>query len=222
MHSRNLSRRSSPIGIAAIAAASAIWLPGCGRPDADQSAGDNKTISFFIDGPADFVSLSHSGAAPIKPVPAHIRPLQPARNGNSLGLTATLRDASGEVVGLASELEDFPIADTFDSATVWDTYWTVVINGRGSLLLHEKESLGPDLGRIFGETLQGTQDWTGNFVHASNVGPSPDGYGVIVGGAGEFAGATGFFEEIGTLRRFTPEGDLDASIELRVRYAKTP
>lgn len=220
------SRQIARLCFSAAVAVFSVGLASCDRPrtglnDVEPKRLNETTVSFFMQGPADFISLSHSGAAPIKLTPSDIRPLLSSRDGNSLALTAILRDRNGEVVGLASELEDFPISDDFDGASVWDTYWTVVINGRGALLLHEKESLGPEVGRVFAETLQGTQDWTGNLVHASNVGPSPDGFGVIVGGTGEFEGATGFFEEIGTLRRFTPKGDLEATIELRIRFATT-
>jgi|GEM_PF-1392154 len=212
------------IAIVALSSFALLGLSGCGDPvdRAQIVSQDEMTISFFIEGAEDIVAITHSGAMPLKQLPADIQPLQPTPAGHSLGLIAKVRDGDGAVIGFASELEDFPIVDEFNDKNVWDTYWTVVINGRGSLLLYEKESLGPEVGSIFSETHKRTDDWTGNLVHASNVGPAPSGLGVIVGGTGEFSGADGTFEEIGTLRRFTPDGDIDASIELRVKYTPAP
>ena len=138
-------------------------------------------------------------------------------DGPGLALISQVRDIDGAIVGVASELEDFSSGGGPASGQAWDTYWTISIYGRGSLFLYEQERVLPEHIKIFSDIRSSDVDWTGNDVKATNVGPSPDGFGIVIGGTGEFEGATGVFEEIITMRRFTTAGLLDASVELRVR-----
>jgi hypothetical protein len=184
-------------------------------PAQQRSAPAGETLSLVMELPADAIALTHGGA-PIAAFPQGIATLQDTPVANALALTARVRDSDGRTVGLATELEDFPRGEALDADTVWDTYWTVMIVGRGSLYLHEKESLGPTVARIFGDAAQRGRSWEGVHREPSTVGPLPERNGEIVGGTGEFAGASGAFREIGTLRRFTSRGDIEATIELRL------
>lgn len=206
---------TSKRGFAAIFAVFALVMFGL-----QARAADERVLSFFIETSQDAIAITHGGKdAGLKPFPEGILTLAGTNIANTLALTARISDASGALVGLATELEDFPTAIMDHGAQVWDTYWTLMIVGRGSLFLYEKESLGPDVARVFSETRNGSKDWHGSLTHPSNVGPLPSGEGIVVGGTGEFTGATGSFQEIGTLKRFTTEGELDARIELRVRLS---
>lgn len=183
----------------------------------EKTADNSRVVSFFMEVPEDAIALTHGGkGAGITPFPEGILGLEETTIANTLALTVRLRDATGNLVGLASELEHFPTPSRPDGSNVWNTYWTVMVPGRGSLLLYERESLGPDVARVFHETPKGTEDWTGSLTRPSNVGPLPNGHGIVAGGTGEFAGATGSFQEIGTLKRFTPAAELTATIELRI------
>jgi len=181
---------------------------------ADEEQGD---LSVFMRMPEDALSLTHAGAGnALAPFPDGIPTLGGTDIARTLALTARIRDADGNLIGLTSELEDFPADFDEKGEQVWDTYWTVMIVGRGSLLLYEKEALGPDVAKVFAETPGSGLDWSGSIKQPSTVGPLPDKYGVVVGGTGEFEGATGKFREIGHLKRFTTDGALEAEIELRI------
>jgi hypothetical protein len=60
--------------------------------------------------------------------------------------------------------------------------------------------------------------WRGEWTVTTTAGPRPDGSGVIVGGAGEFAGAAGKFVEIVTLTGFEPGGIMVGRVELRLTF----
>lgn len=209
------------VGVAAAA------LTGCssGTSDGKPVESPAETLSFFINVPEDFIALSHGGQLALKMNPPGIVSLKDTPVANMLALTTRLRDKDDRLVGITSELEDFgetkektaPDQAPDQAGTkVWDTYWTLAVAGRGSLYLHEKESLGPTVGRIFADAREQQKDWVGSHTEASTVGPLPGRNGEIVGGTGAFAGASGTFREIGTLKRFTRDGEIEARIELRL------
>lgn len=198
-----------------IALAGALALGACASAPTI-AAPPSQAISFFIEMPEDGISLTHGGALAIRAMPPGIATLRDTPIPNALALTTLLRDSERRVVGLATELEEFPLSPAPEGEPVWDTYWTLMIVGRGSLLLHEKESLGPTVGRIFREAASEGRGWAGSHTESSTVGPLPDRNGEIVGGTGDFAGASGTFREIGTLRSLSSEGEIEATIELRL------
>lgn len=207
------SVRTILIGLVVVAVA------GCSM-GSDANKAKRETISYFIEVPADFISLTHGGKLPLKISPAGILSLENSPISNTLALTTRLRDKEGRLVGITSELEDFAVAGRAPVAKgaepVWDTYWTLVVAGRGSLYLHEKESLGPTVGRIFAEARKRKQDWVGSHNEPSTVGPLPGRNGEIIGGTGAFYGASGTFREIATLKKFTQDGQIEAQVELRL------
>lgn len=172
--------------------------------------------SFFIELPADGIAVTHGGTMALAAGPPGIALLAEPRVRDGLALITKLRDAGGEVVGFASELEVFPPGADMMRDIVWDTDWTLVIPGRGTLYLRQQEHSGELGPKVIGPTQETGEPWRGEWVVTTTAGPRPDGRGVIVGGAGEFEGASGTFVEIVTLTGFELPGVLIGRVELRL------
>ena len=189
-------------------------LSGCGDSSSESmQEGETETLSFFLQMPDDILSMTHGGAIGMKLTPAGITTLPEAQLHDSLAMTALLRDADGVPVGTAAELEYFP--NGMGPGDTWQVYWTIFIPGRGSIYGYELEAIPNEHLPIF-ETLAGGQDWFGEgIVGKVGAGPTPDGYGVILGGNGEFANISGKFAEFATLTGLTLDGELHGTLELR-------
>jgi hypothetical protein len=175
------------------------------------------TESWFLDVPGHEVALTHGGRVPTPMLPAGIAALSEPGVRNGLALVAKIRDAKGEVVGFASELEALSSETSLRDARIrTDTFWTLALPGRGTLFLHETEDNWRLATRIVLPAVLSRRDWRGDWTNVNSVGPRGDGRGAVVGGTGEFEGARGSFLEIGRLRRFTPRGEMEFTIELRV------
>lgn len=183
------------------------------------TASGHVTESFFIELPTDGIAITHGGDMALGTGPPGIALLQEAQVKNGLAMLAKLRDVNNLVVGFTSELETFPKgADLLNDDVVWDTNWTLMIPGRGSLYLSQQEHSGELGAKVVNPVLESGEAWRGEWTVTTTVGPRPDGYGIIVGGAGEFAGATGKFIEIVTLTAFEPAGVMIGRVELRLTF----
>jgi hypothetical protein len=177
------------------------------------------TESFFVELPADGLAMTHGGDVALASGPPGIAVLQETKISNGFALLAKVRDADNEVIGFASELESFPAGvDMLRENVVWDTSWTLMIPGRGSLYLHEQEQSGELGAKIIIPVQESGEAWRGDWTVTTTVGPRPDGYGTIVGGFGEFEGAKGKFQEIVTLTGFEPAGIMIGQVELRLTF----
>lgn len=170
---------------------------------------------WVLDMVRDVRAVTHGGALGIGLVPAGIRPLEGGGEAN-LALITTLTDRTGKVLGIASELEEFPGAEKVPGKP-WKTTWTLLLNGRGALFVEALEAM-PAVHRPAFETAHAGREWRGRLEGATTVGPQADGRGRIVGGTGEFAGARGSVEEYAVLTRMTPDGVMEGHIELRVEF----
>jgi hypothetical protein len=179
---------------------------------------DDRSVQwFFLDVPGHEVALTHGGIVPMARFPAGIAALGERNIRLGLGLITKLRDVTDEVVGFATELEAASPATSLSQGRIMtDTFWTVVVPGRGTLFLHETEENWNLLTRIALPALLLRRDWTGDWTNVNTVGPRPDGRGAVIGGTGEFAGAQGSFIEVGRLRRFSRAGTMEFTMELRV------
>ena len=177
------------------------------------------TESFFIELPADGIAITHGGDMALTAGPPGIALLQEAQVKNGLAMLSKIRDANNAVIGFASELETFPEgADLLADDVVWDTSWTLMIPGRGSLYLSQQEHSGELGAKIVIPVQETGEAWRGEWTVTTTVGPRADGFGVIVGGAGEFAGAAGKFVEIVSLTGFEPGGIMVGRVELRLTF----
>ncbi len=179
------------------------------------------TESFFAELPGDGIAITHGGDAGLATGPPGIALLQEERVRHGLALLAKLRDKDNVVIGFASELESFPAgADMLKEDVVWDTSWTLMIPGRGSLYLSQQEHSGELGAKVIIPVRETGEAWRGEWTVMTTVGPRPDGYGIITGGSGEFAGASGRFAEIDTLTGFEPGGIMIGRVELRLMFGE--
>ena len=119
-------------------------------------------------------------------------------------------------MGLATELEVLsPTSRLLAGRLVTDTYWTLVLPGRGTLYLHQTENNWKLARTIALPALLLGRDWSGEWTSVNTFGPLPDGTGRVVGGTGEFSSARGRFIEVGELRRFSSSGEMEFTMELR-------
>ena len=203
--------RANPLGSATrIIACAAVFL-GLIRAE-------SRAESFFIDIPNHGVAVTHSGKMLLAAGPPGIALFSEEKIQNSLAVLMKVRNAAGEVIGFATELEVFPAgANMIESDVVWDTDWTVVIPGRGSFFLYEREHSGELGSKVISPTLKTGEPWVGDWTVTSTVGPRPDRKGRIVGGTGEFAKAAGWFTETIRLTKYTKEGAMFGTVELKVQ-----
>lgn len=202
---------------------SAFILFGCGQATQEEPQGpevmeasqatETETISFYLNLPEDILSLTHGGRVGMELTPAGIPALPASELGDSLAMTGLLRDENGTPVGTGAELEYFPEGQA--PGTTWEVYWTIFIPGRGSIYGYELEAVPEEHYPVF-ETLMGGEDWFGEAILGKvGAGPRPDGYGVILGGNGEFENVTGKFAEFANLTGLTLDGELHGTMELR-------
>jgi hypothetical protein len=165
--------------------------------------------------PEDVISVTHGGAVGLKPYPEGVPPLADPALKTALALTVRIRNKDGEVIGFASELEDFPNGK--DPAAKWNAWWTIVIPGRGALFAFEEEAIPAAHAPAF-QSVAGGENWEGSIGAQVAVGPGEDGRGVILGGDGAFAGASGSVAEFTTLKGLTTDGVMTGVLELRVSF----
>jgi len=182
-----------------------------GQPKQDQ-------VSFYIETSTDLLSISHGGSIPLGVFPKDIPTLEGTNISDMLAFTAIIRNEAGKPVGVASELEDFPSEiPAHHSPIIWDTLWTLTVQNRGTLFLAQQEKMADEDAAMFKRVKSSGIAWRGKTLpHSTTYGPLPDGYGMIIGGTGEFKNASGKFQEIVTLYSFTPDGNLGATLELRL------
>lgn len=173
-----------------------------------------RTVSFHLRGPEDIIAVTHGKQVGIGAFPPGIPTLEGTELADTLLLIARLRDESGEIVGITSELEHFPDLP-IEVGKPWDTYWTVVVPERGTLYGYHRERLSQEVYEVFASTRREGAEWRGRIEERQTVGPLPGNRGLVVGGTGEFEGASGWFVEIGELRGVTADGMLHATVELR-------
>ncbi len=161
---------------------------------------------FYWNSPGDILALTHDGRLPMPLVPDGMRSLKDTGIDRQVGVMMLLRDESQNIVGLGSELEILS-----EDLGPFDVYFTIVVPNRGAIFIEEvKTYVNPDAAAIIDEVTRTGEPWTGHLPIIGTCGPSPERRGVIVGGAGLYAGVTGTMRQIMNFSRF----EADRSVSL--------
>jgi hypothetical protein len=193
------------------------------------SFGAGKQVETFtlrgrLDGHGDAVSITHGGKVPFAPQPRDVQLLIEPAIASGLALITRVRDPSGRTVGIAPELESgHEDSNLLAGKLLTHTTWTVVVPGRGALVLYQVEDNWTLATRIVGPALALGRPWRGTWHNLNTLGPLPQGHGEIVAATGEFAGRSGTFVEDAEMREFLPSGAMDFTMTVRVAFdAGTP
>jgi hypothetical protein len=186
------------------------------------SFGEGQQVETFtlvgrLDGSGDAVSITHGGKVPFAPQPRDVELLREPATESGLALITRIRDASGRVVGIATELESgHEDSNLLAGKIMTHTTWTVVVPGRGALVLYQVEDNWTLATRIVGPALVFGRPWRGAWHNLNTLGPLPSGHGEIVAATGVFAGRRGTFVEDAEMREFAPNGAMDFTMNVRV------
>jgi hypothetical protein len=179
------------------------------------------TLEGRLDGPGDAVSITHGGKVPFAPLPRDVALMSEPAIASGLALITRMRDASGRVVGVATELESgHEDSSLLAGKLMTHTTWTVVVPGRGALVLYQVEDNWTLATRIIGPALLFGRPWRGAWHNLNTLGPLPSGHGEIVAATGAFAGRSGTFIEDAEMREFTPDGAMDFTMNVRVAFER--
>ena len=187
-----------------------LVLAGCtpATEPADSSAGAG-TASFDIDSARkevfywrvdDIFALTDGGFVFIDQIPEGITTLVDTPAEDLLLLATFIQNEAGEVVGIGSEHEEFERPVTAEGKH--DAIWTLLLSRRGTLIGHEIEITTQETRDFLEQIRQMDEPWSGEYVARGTIGPAANGMGVVVGGTGEFAGATGYMTEENVYRGF--------------------
>jgi hypothetical protein len=180
---------------------------------------EGERISFFLDIPESVVAATHGGAFPFRPFPAGMPLLGESSLESGLAIITKILDGDGRVIGFATELETVSRQSSLLRGRIMtDTYWSLILPGRGSIHLYQTENNWKLVKTVALPVMISGNTWSGSWTNVNTLGPLPGGRGRIVGGSGDFRGITGSFIEIGTLERYSPQGDLVGRMELRLCY----
>jgi len=150
--------------------------------------------------PGDILAISHGGQISMDLIPPGIASLAGTDIAHQLVVMAKIRDESGREIGLHTEIETFPR----DGSDEFEVILTVVIAGRGTLVVREMKSYSnPMIMDLFNEALE-KGEWRGEIDVLQTTGPAPGGYGLVIAATGEFEGMTGLQRQTSTFRRITP------------------
>jgi hypothetical protein len=181
----------------------------------------HETFSFIA--PEDGIAATHDGeeSKPVKVFPQGIGLLNDKHLKSAFVLLAKARDKNGTVVGFASEMEEVaPQSNIMQGRMHMLSTWTLELPGRGTIFMYETEDASEFAKKVIVPALAFGKTWDQPWTFTTTTGPRPDGRGTIVGGTGEFEGVTGAFTEVTHLRKFTPDGQLSLTMELRLAYKK--
>lgn len=170
---------------------------------------------FYWSMPDDLLARTHGGQVPGPLTPPGITGFAGTSVSSMLGMMMTIRDESGAAVGIASELEVWPVEGTMvdlmqaaGPATdircqVW---FSIVTRDRGALFGYETKDLAnPTMSSLFGNVAQSGKEWTGDVSVVTTNGPV-ERKGIVVGGTGDFSGAKGTFTQTIEIRHIPVDG----------------
>ncbi|CDO30842.1 hypothetical protein [Mycolicibacterium porcinum] len=155
---------------------------------------------FYWSTPHDVIAITHDGSVAQPIFPAGIENLADTPLSNQVVVLTKIRDAEGREIGIGSELE-WTEGDKLHVA------FTITLPARGVLASYQvKDYANPKLVELFSTVHETGEPWEGEAPFVATSGPGPQGRGVIIGGAGEFAGATGTMFQTMNFRRIDAGG----------------
>jgi hypothetical protein len=136
-----------------------------------------------------------------------------------------LRDAAGNVIGLASRATT--MVSVADGRPVQGTDWMLFVPSRGSLFLRQLNAVdaAPRSPASGGEPVPAPDTpgfWSAGTRLRMNAGPQPDGAGQVVQGTEEFAGLRGGYEEAWELAEVAADGATRGRITISTRTMAGP
>jgi hypothetical protein len=155
-------------------------------------------FKFYWRSPEDMLCMTHGGQFPNALEPAGMQSLIGTDIDNMLLAAAKVRDADGRIIGILTEIEEF---GRRGDETEFDVYTTLLIPGRGSLVVQQKKALSfPEVVGPYEEAAK-SGEWVGavNVTHTS--GPLPNRCGRVIGATGEWEGMTGRHQQSAIYRR---------------------
>ena len=177
---------------------------------------DGKIVeSFYIDGSEDFIASTGSPEQVLKPYPVGVQFLYEPNLFGGLALLYKLRDKFGDVIAFSSELEH--ITTTPDGLQTSLSDWTIKVPNRGMVIVTQIEDFTPLIAEIMDMLANGETERY--FDPPFTLETTSPGTGKIVGGVGEFEGATGTFREINWLHYIDiANGTLDVDGQLEITF----
>lgn len=166
----------------------------------------------------DILSVtSPSQPAVIANFPAGTPQLQAPNVRNGLAMIGQLRDRRNRPVAFATELEAaHEDSRMINGKIMTHTTWTLVIPGRGALVMYQVEDNWLLFKRFVLPSLLFGKKWQGSWKNLNTLGPSPHGYGEIIAGSGAFAGKRGHFIEFAELTKFAANKDFVGTMDLHI------
>lgn len=149
--------------------------------------------------------------------PAGTLKLQAPNVRNGLAMIGQLRDRRNRPIAFATELEAVHEDSRLISGKIMThTTWTIVIPGRGALVMYQVEDNWLLFKRFVLPGLLFGTHWQGSWKNLNTLGPSPQGYGEIIAGSGAFAGKRGHFVEFAELTKFAANRDFVGTMDLYI------
>jgi hypothetical protein len=177
--------------------------------------------TFTVRAPEDIIAVTHNGSNIIDPRPGGIALLEEPALQSGLLLVAKVRNADGEIVGVAVESEETdPVSNPLLGRMRMNTDWTILLPSRGTIFLTQIEDAGSVGKEILPAVILG--GWNGQADFVSTAGPNADGRGLIVGGTREFHGITGSFVELSHLTHMSRGRGGVGTVELQLAYKSHP
>lgn len=169
---------------------------------------------FYWDSPGDLFAFTTGGDfPPHMHVPVGIASFKGTELDAAACACMCLRDKSGKIVGLGSELEVLP--SPADKGGAVDVYFTIVLPDRGTLFFQTfKKNADLTSGDVDDNPDLSLGD-DGEVIFEPTVGPGKDGKSVILWGTGEFEGAQGSHFQRVHIFQLSPDAEAGATHKSR-------
>jgi hypothetical protein len=171
--------------------------------------------TFHLNAEQHLIALTGGPSALLQPYPSNIQNLYESNIADGLAVITKFTDSSGEVVGIASELEHIT-TDSTGNVTA-DVQWTLKIPGRGTVVVTQTENFTALIALATDIIINGevARYLTPPLTTVTTVPNS----GKIIAGLGEFEGISGSFQETNAITYLNVvDGTIGVDITLQITY----